>query len=334
MPLPKAVRAIDAGTVDLILNGYSSPEQVDRYMADPDLAARVFRITTDLFVGYAAMNLAIPPFDDVHVRKAVNLAFDDEEWVRIANETGSEQLGWIAFTPFGHIAPDGTEASLLRGYDPYPFDPAAARDEMALSAYDGDGDGVCDYPACDHVFALDTDFGIEAEAERAWIEGLSQIGITLEIRRIPNVFRFLEISADPSRKIALNLGTFWYADYPNPSTFFPTQFRADGIGLYPLGNVSLVGARPDQLEAWGYDVADIPDVDAKIGECLALIGFGQTRCWAELDQLLMTEVVPWVPQVGYDYTTIVSERVVRFSVDQALGAWAAPDQIALAAGSD
>jgi len=75
-------------------------------------------------------------------------------------------------------------------------------------------------------------------------------------------------------------------------------------------------------------------VDDKLGECLSLVGFGQTRCWAELDQMLMSEVVPWVPQNTLDYFTIVSGRVERFSADQAVGAWAAPDQIALAAGSD
>ena len=76
----------------------------------------------------------------------------------------------------------------------------------------------------------------------------------------------------------------------------------------------------------------VPNVDAKLDECLALIGFDQTLCWAELDQQLMTKVVPWVPQVTLYGVVISSERVVRFKWDQALGTWFALDQIALARG--
>lgn len=333
-PRKRAERAVDENMIDLIFNATNSREQVERYRANPKLAGRVFSSPADFYVGYAAMNLAVAPFDDVHVRRAVNLAYDAQKWIAISNEAPNE-AGYFPFRTFGHLAPDGTEAGMLRDYDPYPFDLDAAREEMALSAYDRDGDGVCDHPSCDQVFTVNTDLGFERQSEQVWIDGLMAIGITLRIEHIADIGRYFEVSADPSRRIGLNLGTLWFADYPNATTFFIDHFRADGIGAVPFGNVSLVGARPEQLERWGYQVTSVPDVNDKIDECVSLIGFAQSRCWAELDQQLMIEVVPWVPQNAIDLVGIVSDRVVKFSVDEATGAvgWAAPDQIALARGS-
>jgi ABC-type transport system substrate-binding protein len=329
MPLAQADHAIDRNRIDVMF-AQDSLEHLDRYLADPSLAGRVHQIPLDNFVGYAPMNLAIPPFDDVHVRRAVNYAYDADRFVRISNRISFEN-GAFPFRSFGHIAPDGLEVNLLRDYAPYPFDMDAARHAMALSTYDRNDDGVCDDPACKHVFALD--LANSRQTEQVWIDGLKQIGITLEIHRIStDNNRFSEISADPTRKIALNLGAYRFFDYPNLSTFFPEQFGDAGIGKIPFGNYSLVGARSGELQSWGYDVHQVRDVDAKIEECLALTGFAQARCWAELDQALMTDVVPWVPQVVTEFAQVVSERVVTFAVDQAFQ-WVAPDQIVLAPGS-
>jgi ABC-type transport system substrate-binding protein len=328
----EAERGIDEGTVDGLFDDVNSAEQAARYLADPDLAGRVERRTNDFFVGYTAMNLAVPPFDDIHVRRAVSLAYDAQRWTRIANR----HFGTYSFGIAGHLAPDGTLANLLQGYRPFPFDLGAAHEEMARSRYDDDGDGLCDDPACREIFALETDYGFERFADRVWIDGLREIGLTLDIRRIRNADRYAELSRDATRHVALNLGTYWNADYPNPSALFGSSFRAEGIGGgvgSSIGNVSLVGARPAQLDRWGYDVTDVPNVDAKIGTCRSLIGFAQTRCWAELDQQLMADVVPWVPQNVLQWWGIHSERVVRFPVDQAAGGWLALDHVALAPGS-
>jgi hypothetical protein len=53
---------------------------------------------------------------------------------------------------------------------------------------------------------------------------------------------------------------------------------------------------------------------------------------AELDQLLMEQVVPWVPLVFQNHVYIVSRRVVAQSYDQ-LAALPALDRIAVAGGT-
>jgi ABC-type transport system substrate-binding protein len=325
----EAERELDQGMIDQIFSG-SSPKQVERYLADPELAPQVTIETNDSFVGYAAMNLAMPPFDDVHVRRAVNLAYEADRWIRV---TKRHEEGWVA-GPLGHLAPDATEDDLLRDERLYPFNREAAKEEMARSRYDRNRDGICDDPACKDVFALETNIGFEKFADRVWVGDLKAIGITLNIRRAA-FHRYTEMAKDPTARIPLDLGAAWTADYPNASNLFANLFTSEGVGggLYWGGNESLVGADPNDLKRWGYRITAVPNVDAEIDACLSFIGFAQTRCWAELDQLVMTRVVPWVPQTGAAFASIRSKRLVRFPIDQALTGWPALDQIAIAPGS-
>ena len=331
MDQKEAERRIAQGTIDTMFDGLPSAKVIERYLADPDLASRVERDNVDFFTGYTAMNLAVPPFDDVHVRRAVNLAYEADRWIRVANRHVADIFG---FGPLGHVAPDATEDDLLRGERLYPFDPAAAREEMARSRYDGNRDGICDDPACKDVFALETDNGFEKFADRVWVEDLKAIGITLDIRRVAHTDKYTQMSLDPTTKVALNLGGSWTADYPNASNLFVTLFTSEGIGGRVYGNESLVGVSPHDLRRWGYGVTQVPNVDPEIDKCLAFLGFAQTRCWAELDQLLMARVVPWVPQDTFEFLGVRPERLVRAPVDQALDVWLALDQVALAQPSD
>jgi hypothetical protein len=59
----------------------------------------------------------------------------------------------------------------------------------------------------------------------------------------------------------------------------------------------------------------------------------RTQCWAELDQYLVTEVVPWVPYMITENAQVVSDRVVAYSFDQFAGL-PALDRIAVAPESD
>ena len=84
----------------------------------------------------------LAPFDDIHVRKAVNWAFDKEGFRQLR---GGPTTGELA----GHIFVNSLQNDILKDYDPYPTPNGAgdlekAKEEMAQSKYDSDGDGVCD----------------------------------------------------------------------------------------------------------------------------------------------------------------------------------------------
>jgi peptide/nickel transport system substrate-binding protein len=324
--LRKMSRQMDAGAFDLVM--YSGPwpqapvRQVRSYQRDPELRDQIFVNSHDT-AWYISINTAVPPFDDVHVRKALNLIVDK---AALRERDGGSLAGRIA----GHIVLDSLTSNLLLDYDPYATpghrgDVDAARAEMARSDYDRDGDGRCDGPSCTGVVGLAFDNKRRSEQAAVLRDNLEEIGIGLDPRLLPvdTVFGKLQ---DPTTKVALGIGVAWAKDFINGSNFFIPLF--DGASITGGSNISLLGATPKQLDEWGYDVKSVPSIDHKITECLPLVGNEQVQCWAEADQLLMEEVVPWVPYLSESYVRTVSDRVANYSFDQ-FTAQPALEQIAL-----
>jgi peptide/nickel transport system substrate-binding protein len=325
---------VDAGDLDVAFGGSSPFEQVDRYRDDPALEDRLFEYPND--VGFAvSMNLAVPPFDDVHVRRAVAYAIDKAALVEIVSRPPHIPIGHTAEVATT-IAPDSLEGGLLRAFDPYPHDLAEARAEMRASAYDRTGDGRCDAGACRNVQALVMDAAVIPEQARSIRADLAGVGIDLELDMRP-ISRYFgdqpELYSgsvhDPRAQIPLAIPYPWQKDYPDGAGWFEGLFSRSGLGG---SNTSLLGASPSQLRKWGYSVTSVPSVDDRIQECLIRRGVAKTECWAELDQYLMTEVVSRVPYMFLEHAQVVSERVVAYSFDQ-FSALPALDRIALAPGS-
>jgi peptide/nickel transport system substrate-binding protein len=321
-------RRVDAAEVDLDFSLGGSPfDQVARYREDPALADRLFQYPND--TGFAVtMNLAAPPFDDVHVRRAVAYAMDKAALV--------ERVSRPPYLPIGHtgeiathVAPDALEGSLLRAFDPYPHDPEAARAEMRASQYDRTGDGRCDAPACRNVRTLVLDLGVNAELAQAIREDLAEVGIDLALQLRPPTSYFAA-SQDPRQQIPLDIPSPWGKDYPEGAGWFQALFDRSGL---EGPNTSLLGATPGQLREWGYGVTSVPSAEDRIQACLERRGVAKTECWAELDQYLMTEVVSRVPYIFMEHVQVVSERVVGYSFDQFAGL-PALDRIALAPVSE
>jgi len=320
---------VDAGELDLVFGEPSPFEQVSRYQADAELAPRVFANPDDS-VFAVTMNPAVPPFDDVHVRKAVAFSIDKAALVNMLAQPPHGPFGAHAGEVPTHAAPDTMEGALLDAFDPYPYDPERARAEMRQSAYDADGDGRCDAPACQDVQALTQDIGVIPEQARAVAAGLARLGIDLGIQPLTDR-PFHNTLFDPRSHTPMSIGLGWGKDLPVGSGWFPPLF--DSAGLSACCNVSMLGATPAQLRMWGYSVTSVPSVDDRSRLCLGRRGVAHTECWVELDQYLMTEVVTWLPYMSPLHTQVVSERVIEYSFDQ-FGTAPALDRIALVPASE
>jgi hypothetical protein len=112
------------------------------------------------------------------------------------------------------------------------------------------------------------------------------------------------------------LGISLIGNPADASSFF-SIFTSQGIAGEL--NYSLVGADATLLDESGYAVTEVPNIDARLAACTALVGAAQTRCWAELDQYLTQEVVPWVPYLFESYVRTVSADVAHYSFDQSVG---------------
>ena len=91
-----------------------------------------------------------PPFDDIHVRKAVNYIIDK---AALQKAWGGPIHGAIAT----HIMPPTVLPGFPTDYNPYPSagnhgDVAKAKAEMQQSKYDTNHDGLCDADAWRHPF--------------------------------------------------------------------------------------------------------------------------------------------------------------------------------------
>lgn len=323
-----AVAAIDTGTADLLWNPRTPPtipaEVYEAFRADPARgAARIDRVAV---VRAIVMNLAVPPFDDIHVRKALNWVLDKQRLVDL-------QGGRSAAQPVGHIVPDALVDDLLIDYDPYATpgqrgDLAAARAEMARSRYDSDGDGLCDATVCQHVRMV-TREPFE-EAARSAAEDFAKLGIDLDIEvHDINAF-FFEDTADPRLKVPIVAGIAWHGLNLGASGVLMIFDGVSSVTTEPdlAANVTMMGATPQELGGWGYDVVDVPNVDARVGDCVPRMGADQLRCWASLDQYLMERVVPWVPYSQDRNAALTSPRVIAYGYDE-LTSTTSLDQIAL-----
>jgi peptide/nickel transport system substrate-binding protein len=316
---------VDAGELDMQFDGVAPADQIQAYQTNPDLQDQIFVNPSDA-VRYLGLNVAEPPFDDIHVRKAVNLALDKEGMRRIRGGTFQGELA-------GHVMVPGVLGTLLADYDPYGSangqgDIDAAKAEMAQSRYDTDGDGVCDAPECKGILSI-TDEADPYPDQAALIQdNLSGLGMELDVKSFDRGTMYDKCN-DPAAHVAFCLAPAWGKDYPNASTFAEPLFSSASIGPDSCCNYSLIGATADQLSEWGYATTEVPSVDDKVAECAPLIGDDQTTCFAELDQMLMEEVVPWVPYLFDNYVRTVSTRVLNYTFDQFAGL-PALERIALA----
>jgi peptide/nickel transport system substrate-binding protein len=306
---------VAAGTLDFVVDGAVPPEKIRDYQTNPDLQDKINIYPSDA-VRYVSFNLATPPFDDVHVRKAINWAFDKQGFRQLR---GGPSVGEIA----GHIMVNSLENNILADYDPYPTPNASgdvekAKAEMAQSAYDKNKDGVCDAPECKDILTItDREDPYPGQANLL-IQFLEPLGLTLDVKQLERGTMYNKCN-DANSHHQLCAGPGWGKDYADGVTFGEPLFSSSGL-WESCCNYSLLGASPDQLKGWGYSVTSVPTVDDKVKECSALEpGDDRFNCWAELDKDLMENVVPWVPYLFDNSVDILSDNIQNYSFDQFAG---------------
>ncbi len=268
---------------------------------------------------YISMNLTQAPFDDIHVRKAVNLIMDT---AGLQQAEGGPLYGQIAT----HIVPNTMYDNdpSFTGNDPYGTSSpaaalAAAQAQMRLSKYDPNNNGMCDMAVCKNVFAITGNTLQELNAVPVITSSLAKIGITLNVRELPSSAAEATIST-VAKNIPLALNQAWAKDYADPSTFM-TLFESSSIA--PVGNInySLVGLTPALAAQLGVTIPkgeSIPSIDAQAQTCAQTsVSAGRQSCWIALDKDLMENVVPWVPFMSANAVHLVSPAVTAWDYDQA-----------------
>jgi peptide/nickel transport system substrate-binding protein len=264
---------------------------------------------------YITMNLTQAPFDDVHVRKAMN-------WIIDRNALTKAWGGAVSGVVACHIIPPTMMAGRLANYCPFktPGDHgslAKAKAEMAKSKY-ATQNGVCTDKACKNVLLITDVREVDKLILPTVQANAAKIGITFTARSVNGAYPVIQTT---SKNVPISTRPRWFKDYADPSTFIDPLFK--GSSIIPSGNTNyaLVGLKPSQVKALGItgNIKNIPSVDALAAKCGKLIGGPRINCYARIDKVLTEKIVPWIPYMWARTVTILSPNVTKWNFDQNAG---------------
>lgn len=189
---------LEAGNLDLA----DIPNiELDRWLKDDFWQGKIFS-KDELNIWYVGMNCSRPPFDDVRIRRAMNLSLDREKILK------------LLLSNSGTLASGPVPPQLLAGptVAPFQYDPKQARKLLVQSGYEN---------------------GLRT---RLWVAGGSEmfhvlesfqsdwaaVGIYVEILRSDwNVFKTAVREGKPDLYYL-----DWYADYPDAENFLYPLFHS------------------------------------------------------------------------------------------------------------
>ncbi len=182
-----------------------------------------YQVAPEFAVSYIAFNTNVAPFDDPHVRRAMGMAIDRR---RIAEVTFSNMLA-----PATGILMPGLPG-YTEGDKTLPFDPDAARAELALSPYADNMPPI-----------VITEVGAGAEARtdtQAFLEQWRTVlGLNVEIRQTD----FGTFLADQDAGVLQAFNAGWIMDYPDPESILDLKFHSDST----LNDVNYSNPQVDDL---------------------------------------------------------------------------------------
>lgn len=262
------VKQVEQGNQDLLLG---QPPAAQLRGLRRRYGGTQFRAQTTLSTYYFWMNTAKPPFDDLRVRRAVNLAVD-------RNALSGIYGGGIA--PTQQILPPDMPG--YRRFALYPHNMAKARRLIAAA----------DPADRDITVWTDTEPG-DRDASAYYRRQLQRLGFHAHLKTLGAIAYFTAIGSARTPDLDTGWGN-WFADYAHPDDFFDPLLSGSSILRFNNGNFAR---------------ADVPALSAKIAALArARMGATQEREYAALDRSYM-KLAPWVPYGTGTWSTLVSSRV-------------------------
>ncbi|MEQ6203279.1 ABC transporter substrate-binding protein [Sulfitobacter sp. HNIBRBA2951] len=269
-----ALLRLQNGEVDVPGDGIP-PAKFQEVMGDPEQAARVIE-GGQLHTGYITLNVKMPPFDNVDVRKAVNMAINKERITQVINGRAVP-----ATQPLPPSMPGYTE-----GYAGYAYDPDAAK---ALLAEAGFADGFET-----ELFVMNTD--PNPRIAQAIQQDLSKIGIKASIQSLAQASVIAAGGEADQAPMIWSGGMAWIADFPDASNFYGPILGCDGAVQGGWNWSWYCNADADAMAVEADSMTDPSKVDERL------------KMWSDIYMKIM-EDAPWVPVFNEQRYTMKSERM-------------------------
>jgi ABC-type transport system substrate-binding protein len=268
-----AMLRLQRGEVDVLGDGIP-PAQFLQVKDDPQYAGQIVE-GGQLHTGYVTMNVNTPPFDNVLVRRAVNMAINKDRIVRIINNRAVP-----ANQPLPPSMPGYAD-----DYAGYDFDPDAAKALMAEAGY---GDGVDT-----ELYVYNTD--PNPRIAQAIQQDLAAIGINAEIKSLAQA-NVIDAGGNGSAPMIWSGGMAWIADFPDPSNFYGPIL---GCGGAVQGGWNWSWYCNEELDALA------AEADAMTDPAMAA---EREAKWRDIFVALM-EDAPWAPVFNEQRFTMRSKRM-------------------------
>ena len=265
---------LENGEVDILGDGIPPARFVEVTQNPPD-GSRVIE-GGQLHTGYVTMNVNIPPFDNVLVRRAVNMAINKDRIVRIINGRAVP-----ANQPLPPAMPGYAD-----DYEGYAFDPEAAG---ALLNEAGFPEGFTT-----ELYAMNTD--PNPRIAQAIQQDLAAVGITVELQTLAQSTVIAAGGEADQAPMIWSGGMAWIADFPDPSNFYGPIL---GCG----------GAVPG---GWNWAWYCNEELDARAMAADAMVGADQQEArlaeWRDVYLGIMDEA-PWAPVFNEQRFTMLRDRL-------------------------
>lgn len=206
----KASLRLLRGKLDLIQSFFTTTLDANP-SNNPELAKYISKAYDgqELSTIFLSLNSKHPQLSDVRVRKAINMAIDKERLIKL-------------FVKDSTLATQVLPPS-MPGYNPdqkgYTYDPDAARELLKQAG-------------------LERGFTVELLVlNQAWMHSvalaiqsnLMEVGIRAKVRSEP-LENYVKIAGDPEKaNIVYSEGVAWFADYPEPSSFYWPLFSKESL---------------------------------------------------------------------------------------------------------
>jgi ABC-type transport system substrate-binding protein len=192
-----ALLRLQNGEIDIAGDGIPPAQylEVTTGAATKDLAV----ISDQLQTGYLTLNVTKPPFDNLLVRQAVNMAINKDRVVRIVNNRAVP-----ANQPLPPLMPGHD-----RSYEGYVFDPDKAK---ALLAEAGFPDGFTT-----ELYSMNVD--PNPRIAQAIQQDLAAIGIKAELQSLSQAV-VIDAGGQGNAPMLWSGGMAWISDFPDPSGFY------------------------------------------------------------------------------------------------------------------
>ncbi|QEW18380.1 Hemin-binding lipoprotein [Marinibacterium anthonyi] len=267
-----ALLRLQQGEVDIPGDGIP-PAKFQEVMGDPDQAARVVE-GGQLHTGYITLNVTKPPFDNLEVRQAVNMAINKDRITQIINGRAVP-----ATQPLPPSMPGYTE-----GYEGYPFDVDAAKAKLADAGF---ADGFTT-----ELYVMNTD--PNPRIAQAIQQDLKAIGITAEIRALASA-NVIEAGGAGEAPMIWSGGMAWIADFPDPSNFYGPILGCAGAGDGGWNWSKFCDEDIDAMAVKADSFSDPSDPE-------------RLKMWSDVYMKVMDEA-PWVPVFNEQRYTMKSTRM-------------------------